>query len=101
MEMFIQKRYIGCSIFAPNSPVPAPSSDAIDIDVCTDVLIKDCYIEVCDDAVVLKGGKGPDADELPENGMNERILVEDCHFGYCHSCLTCGSESIHNKNILM
>ena len=94
-------RYIGCSIFAPNAPVPAPSSDAIDIDVCTDVLIKDCYIEVCDDAVVLKGGKGPDADKLPENGMNERILVEDCHFGYCHSCLTCGSESIHNKNILM
>ena len=41
-------RYIGCSIFAPNAPVPAPSSDAIDIDVCTDVHIKDCYIEVCD-----------------------------------------------------
>lgn len=94
-------RYIGCTIFAPNAPVPAPSSDAIDIDVCTDVHIRDCYIEVCDDAVVLKGGKGPDADMLPENGMNERILVEDCHFGYCHSCLTCGSESIHNRNILM
>lgn len=94
-------KYIDCSIFAPNEPVPAPSSDAIDIDVCTDVLIKNCYIEVCDDAVVLKGGKGPDADTLPENGMNERILVEDCHFGYCHSCLTCGSESIHNRNILM
>ena len=94
-------KYIGCSIFAPNAPVPAPSSDAIDIDVCKDVHIKDCYIEVSDDAVVLKGGKGPDADKLPENGMNERILVEDCNFGYCHSCLTCGSESIHNKNILM
>jgi hypothetical protein len=33
--------------------------------------------------------------------MNERILIEDCTFGFCHSCLTCGSESIHNRNIVM
>ena len=94
-------KFIGCSIFAPKTPVPAPSSDAIDVDACEDVLIKNCYMEVNDDAVALKGGKGPWADEAPENGGNERILIEDCHYGFCHSAITCGSESVHNKNILM
>lgn len=94
-------KYLGCRIFSPCSPVPAPSTDAIDIDVCSDVLVKNCYLEVNDDSVVLKGGKGPWADTLPENGSNERILVEDCVYGFCHGCLTCGSESIHNRNILI
>ena len=94
-------KFIGCQIFAPREPVPAPSSDAIDIDVCTDVLVKNCSIEVNDDSIVLKGGKGPWADEQEENGANERILVEDCSYGFCHSGLTCGSESIHNRNILV
>lgn len=22
-------------------------------------------------------------------------------YGFCHGCLTCGSESVHNKNILL
>jgi len=94
-------KFIGCSIFAPNSPVPAPSSDAIDIDVCTDVLVKNCYMQVNDDSVVLKGGKGPWADTDKGNGINERILVEDCRYGFCHSGLTCGSESVHNRNVLV
>ncbi|MCM1045036.1 MAG: glycosyl hydrolase family 28 protein [Candidatus Gastranaerophilales bacterium] len=94
-------RYVNCSIFSPAGAVAAPSTDAIDIDVCTDVLVKGCYIEVNDDGVVLKGGKGPWADTDPNNGRNERVLVEDCTFGFCHACLTCGSESIHDRNIVM
>lgn len=94
-------KFLGCHIFAPRAPIPAPSSDAIDIDVCTDVLVKNCYMEVNDDSVVLKGGKGPWADEQAENGANERILIEDCVYGFCHSGLTCGSESVHNRNILV
>ena len=94
-------KFIGCHIFAPRAPIPAPSSDAIDVDVCTDVLVKNCYMEVNDDSVVLKGGKGPWADEQAENGANERILIEDCTYGFCHSGLTCGSESVHNRNILV
>ena len=58
-------------------------------------------MEVNDDSVVLKGGKGPWADTLPENGSNERVIVEDCVYGFCHGCLTCGSESVHNRNIMM
>lgn len=92
-------KYLGCTITSDWGK--APSTDAIDIDVCTDVLIKNCYIAVNDDGVVLKGGKGPRANLLPENGSNERIIVEDCEYGFCHGCITCGSESIHNKNVIV
>lgn len=88
-------------IFAPRVPVPAPSSDAIDLDVCSNVLIRGCYMSVNDDAIALKGGKGPWADEDPNNGSNTNILIENNEFGFCHAALTCGSESIHNRNILI
>lgn len=94
-------KYLNCRITSPLLPVKAPSTDAIDIDVCQDVLVKGCYMAVNDDSVVLKGGKGPYADAAPENGENERILVEDCVYGFCHGVLTCGSESIHNRNVLV
>lgn len=94
-------KYLGCRIFSPASPIGAPSTDAVDIDACSDVLIKNCYMEVNDDAVALKGGKGPWADKAKENGANERIIIEDCTYGFCHSCLTCGSESVHSKNIIL
>src|SRR5690606_27554065 len=80
--------------------VKAPSTDAIDLDVCTNVLVKNCYLSVNDDAVALKGGKGPLADKDENNGGNKNIIIEDCTFGFCHSALTCGSESIYNHNIV-
>ncbi|MGM8363590.1 rhamnogalacturonidase [Flavobacterium sp. ARAG 55.4] len=88
-------------IFSPHEPVKAPSTDAIDIDVCTNMLIKGCYMAVNDDAIALKGGKGPWADKDFSNGGNENIIIENCEFGFCHAALTSGSEAIHNKNILM
>ena len=57
-------------IFSPSSPVKAPSTDAIDIDACKNVLVKGCYMSVNDDAIALKGGKGPWADQNPDNGGN-------------------------------
>lgn len=94
-------KLFNCTIFSPRTPVKAPSTDAIDIDACSDILIKGCIMNVNDDAVALKGGKGPLADKSPDNGSNERIIIEDCTFEFCHGCLTCGSESIHNRNIIM
>lgn len=88
-------------IYSPYAPVKAPSSDAIDIDVCTNVIVKNCYLSVNDDAVALKGGKGPLADKDANNGGNKNIIIEDSTFGFCHSALTCGSESIHNRNIIL
>ena len=94
-------KYLGVRITSPASPVKAPSTDAIDIDACTDVHVSGCFMEVNDDAIALKGGKGPWADTDQDNGANERILVEDCQYGFCHGCLTCGSESVHNRNIIL
>lgn len=88
-------------ITSPHAPVKAPSTDAIDIDVCTNMLIKGCYMAVNDDAIALKGGKGPWADKDPSNGANQNIIIEDCDFGFCHGALTSGSEAIHNKNIIV
>ena len=101
-------RYLDCYIFAPTEniykPEPkrgAPSSDAIDIDVCSDVMINGCYMHVNDDAVVLKGGKGTWADKDSTNGPCERILIQNCHYGLVHGCLTLGSESVHDRNVIL
>nr|WP_321450669.1 glycosyl hydrolase family 28 protein [uncultured Carboxylicivirga sp.] len=106
---FWSSHYYQCSnvkildlyIYSPYQPVKAPSTDAIDLDVCSNVLVKGCYMSVNDDAIALKGGKGPWADKDTTNGENTNIIIEDCEFGFCHAALTCGSESIHNKNIVM
>ncbi len=101
-------RYLDCYIFAPTENVwsgdpkrGAPSSDAIDIDVCTDVIVDGCYMHVCDDAVVLKGGKGTWADKDETNGPCERILIQNCRYGRVHGCLTLGSESLHDRNVIL
>jgi polygalacturonase len=91
----------GCDIRSPFRPVKAPSTDGIDIDVCRKVTIRGCYISVNDDGVCIKGGKGPTAQKLPENGPVEDILVENCTFGEVHAALTCGSECIHANRITM
>jgi hypothetical protein len=94
-------KLLDLTITSPHEPVKAPSTDAIDLDVVSNVLIKGCYLAVNDDAIALKGGKGPWADEDPNNGENTNIIIEDSEFGFCHSALTNGSESIHNKNVIM
>ena len=96
-------KYIGCTIYAPHEPADAkaPSSDALDIDVCSDVLVHGCDISVNDDAVVIKGGKGTWADQQPENGPTERVIVQHCRYGFVHGCLTFGSESLHDRNIIL
>ena len=91
-----------------------PSTDAVDLDAVHDVLVKGCYMSVNDDAVAIKGGKGPYADafekeypgvKIPDenigNGPNYNILISDCHYGEAHSCLTLGSESVHSWNIIL
>lgn len=89
----------GCDIRSPFRPVKAPSTDAVDIDVCRKVTIRNCYISVNDDGIVMKGGKGPNAQNLPENGPIEDVLVENCTFGEVHAAVTCGSECIHANRI--
>ncbi len=103
-------RYLDCHIQAPvKGIIPpgdvkehgAPSSDAIDLDDCHDVLISGCYMQVNDDAVVLKGGKGTWADKAPDNGPVYNVIVENCRYGVVHGCLTVGSEAVHVWNIIL
>ena len=101
-------RYLDCYIFAPTehifAPEPkrgAPSSDAIDIDACHDGLVDGCYMHVNDDAVVLKGGKGTWADKDETNGPCYNILINNCTYGRVHGCLTLGSESLHDRNVVL
>jgi len=94
-------KILNVRITAPHEPIKAPSTDAIDLDVCNNVLIKGCYLAVNDDAIALKGGKGPYADTEKGNGGNSNVIIEDSEFGFCHAALTLGSEAIHNKNIVM
>lgn len=94
-------RFLDCTILAPTEGVKAPSSDAIDIDVCHDVLVNGCYMTVNDDAIAIKGGKGTWADKAPENGPNYNILIQNCRYGRVHGCLTLGSESVTDKNIVL
>ncbi|MCI5505942.1 MAG: glycosyl hydrolase family 28 protein [Prevotella sp.] len=94
-------RYLDCYIYSPTKGVKAPSSDAIDIDVCHDVIIDGCYMSVNDDAVAIKGGKGTWADKAPENGPNFNILIQNCKYGVVHGCLTLGSESVYDRNIVL
>ena len=91
-----------CEMRAPRKPVRAPSTDAVDLDVCKNVVIRGCYISCDDDGVCIKGGKGPLAHKANENGIVENVLVENCTFGpSLHGVLTMGSEAIHAKNVTL
>ena len=94
-------RYLDLYIYSSTQDIKGPSTDAIDIDACHDVVVRGCYMNVNDDAVVLKGGKGTFADKAPENGPCYNILVENCHYGTVHGCMTLGSESLHDWNVIM
>ena len=89
-----------CRITAPRGEVRAPSSDALDLDACRRVTVRNCYLNCDDDGVCLKGGKGVYANRTMDNGICEDILVENCEFGRnLHGVLTLGSECIHARNV--
>ena len=82
-----------------------PCTDAIDVDKCRRFTVRNVDISVNDDGVVIKGGKGPWADnyeKFPDNGPSSDILVEGCTFrGPTHSALTLGSECPAATNVTM
>lgn len=96
-----------CRFYALSRPndVKGPSTDGIDIDACCDVVVRNVWIDNNDDGVCLKGGKGAYADDParhPENGPNERVLVEGITAtGGTHTALTLGSESIRCNNVIL
>ncbi len=95
-------KYLNDYIWAKTDGYPkGPSTDALDLDVCSDVLVNGCYMNVNDDAVCLKGGKGTYVEKDPNNGGNARVLVENCSFGKCNSGITFGSEAWDCQNVIL
>ena len=91
-------RLIDLRIFSPNHPIASASTDGIDLDATSNVVVRGCSITVNDDAICLKGGKYPDAAELEANGPCENILVEQTSW---NSSITCGSECLGARNLLV
>lgn len=95
-------KYLGVTILAPTDGYPkGPSTDAIDLDVCKDVLISGCHMNVNDDGVCLKGGKGTYVDTIPGNGPVQRVIVDRCSFGKTNAGVTFGSEAWDCSNVIM
>ena len=96
-------KYVDCHIESPTfGDYHAPSSDAIDLDVCNDVVVRGCYMNICDDAVCLKGGKGTFVDKDSTAGAVNRVLVEQCRFGnHVNAAVTFGSEAWNCHNVIM
>ena len=68
-----------------------PSSDGIDIDSSTDILVQNCDIDCNDDNLCIKSGR--DADGLRVNRPTENVVIRDCITRSGHGMVTFGSET--------
>ncbi|HET9569862.1 MAG TPA: glycoside hydrolase family 28 protein [Bacteroidales bacterium] len=68
-----------------------PSTDGVDIDSSTKVLVENCNIDCNDDNFCLKAGR--DADGLRVNRPCEYIVIRNCVAGAGGGLITCGSET--------
>lgn len=73
--------------------IRAPSSDAIDLDSCQDIVVRRCRFSVDDDCIALKGTQGPGAAAYGEAPPTERIHIHDCVFEHGLGCVTYGSNA--------
>lgn len=68
-----------------------PSTDGIDIDSSSHILVENCDIDCNDDNFCLKAGR--DADGLRVNRPTEYIVIRNCISRAGQGLLTCGSET--------
>ncbi|MDR1023640.1 MAG: hypothetical protein LBL94_10280 [Prevotellaceae bacterium] len=68
-----------------------PSTDGIDIDSSTKILVQNCDIDCNDDNICLKAGR--DADGLRVNRPTEYVYVRGCTTRSGAALMTCGSET--------
>lgn len=68
-----------------------PSTDGIDIDSSTHVLVENCDIECNDDNICLKAGR--DADGLRVNRPTTNVVIRNCITRAGHGMVTLGSET--------
>ena len=68
-----------------------PSTDGIDIDSSTRILVENCDIDCNDDDFCLKAGR--DADGLRVNRPTEYVVIRNCVARRGAGLITCGSET--------
>lgn len=68
-----------------------PSTDGIDVDSSSDILIENAYIDCNDDNICLKAGR--DADGLRVNRPTERVVIRNCIAAKGGGLVTIGSET--------
>lgn len=68
-----------------------PSSDGIDIDSSSNILIENCDIDCNDDNFCLKSGR--DADGMRVNRPTENVTIRNCITRAGHGMFTIGSET--------
>lgn len=77
-----------------------PSTDGVDVDSSSHVLVQHCDIECNDDAICMKAGR--DADGLRVNRPTEDVTVRDCTIRQGAAAITIGSETsggIHDVKV--
>ena len=82
------------------NPSDSPNTDGMDIDSCTNVLVKDCRISVGDDGICIKSGSGPDG--IRVNRPSDHITVTGCTVEKGHGGVVIGSETaggVHNVTV--
>jgi polygalacturonase len=76
-----------------------PSTDGIDIDSSSWILVQNCDIDCNDDDFCLKAGR--DADGIRVNRPTEYIVIHDCIARKGAGLITCGSETSGSiRNVL-
>lgn len=68
-----------------------PSTDGIDIDSSTRILIENCNIDCNDDDICLKAGRG--ADGVRVNRPTEYVVIRNCESGLGGGLIVFGSET--------
>lgn len=78
-------------IISDNIEGRGPSTDGIDIDSSSKILIQNCNVNCNDDNFCLKAGR--DADGLRVNRPTEYVVIRNCVAGHGDGLFTCGSET--------
>lgn len=78
-------------IISNNIEGKGPSTDGVDIDSSSKILVQNSYINCNDDNFCLKAGR--DSDGLRVNRPCEYVVIRDCVAGHGDGLFTCGSET--------
>eukprot|EP01104_Vermistella_antarctica_P003953 TRINITY_DN1435_c0_g1_i6.p1 TRINITY_DN1435_c0_g1~~TRINITY_DN1435_c0_g1_i6.p1 ORF type:complete len:466 (+),score=43.91 TRINITY_DN1435_c0_g1_i6:215-1612(+) len=73
------------------NPPRSPNTDGINPDSSSDIVIRNSIIDVGDDCIAIKSGKGKDGRLL--NRPTTNVLISHCHMFHGHGGVTFGSET--------